>query len=362
MISSTRWILREKAARKLKKFELDEEQYQQINEKMQNQLEIVKEMESMDLEDLKEIESDNEENESENEEVMEDSDENGDGNDLDNEIEIDSEDEGIDVDAEVSENSQDRYALDTYDDEPSQSTLFSNVKGLTYHTSNSQDPYITLNSESDSDDEILPTDNLLLAAKTEDDISYLEVYVYERDEDNLYVHHDIMLPSFPLCLEWLDFIPTEKSTMVDIAESGPSKGNFVAIGTFDPQIEIWDLDLLDAPFPTVVLGQIPTKTLTNIKKKYGPARVSKKIQKERHVDAVMGISWNSSTRNLLATASADTTVKLWDLNSSSEAIMSYSHHTDKVQVNSYLIPGCRMEQGRSDSLTHWRLRSTSFRL
>lgn len=49
------------------------------------------------------------------------------------------------------------------------------------------------------------SDNLLLGCKTEDDVSYLEVYVYEEEEDNLYVHHDIMLPSFPLCLEWLDF-------------------------------------------------------------------------------------------------------------------------------------------------------------
>jgi periodic tryptophan protein 1 len=46
---------------------------------------------------------------------------------------------------------------------------------------------------------------MIVAARTEDDVSHLEVYVFEENEDNLYVHHDVMLPSFPLCVEWLDF-------------------------------------------------------------------------------------------------------------------------------------------------------------
>jgi hypothetical protein len=37
-----------------------------------------------------------------------------------------------------------------------------------------------------------------------------------------------------------------------------SIGNYVAIGTFDPQVEIWDLDIIDAVFPEVILGQIPS--------------------------------------------------------------------------------------------------------
>lgn len=94
------------------------------------------------------------------------------------------------------------------------------------------------------------TDNLLLAAKTEDEISHLEIYVYDESEEgegNLYVHHDIMLPAFPLCLEWLDFRVGRKSAM-----NGP--GNYVAVGTFDPEIEIWDLDTIDNMYPDVVLG------------------------------------------------------------------------------------------------------------
>ena len=37
---------------------------------------------------------------------------------------------------------------------------------------------------------------------------YIDILVYNEDEDSCYVHHDIILDSFPLCLEWLSFDPT----------------------------------------------------------------------------------------------------------------------------------------------------------
>ena len=44
---------------------------------------------------------------------------------------------------------------------------------------------------------------MLLAARTEDDVSHLEVWVYEEGgedgEANLYVHHDLLLPGAPPC-------------------------------------------------------------------------------------------------------------------------------------------------------------------
>jgi periodic tryptophan protein 1 len=112
------------------------------------------------------------------------------------------------------------------------------------------------------------------------------------------------------------------------------KGNFVAVGTFDPQVEIWDLDTLDTMFPHCILGQIPElgKTINSKKSKHGPARVAKRVQADRHVDAVMAIAWNPVQKNLIATGSADTTIKLWDMQNPEKALHSYSHHTDKVQA------------------------------
>ena len=66
--------------------------------------------------------------------------------------------------------------------------MFSNIRGLSYYQNSSDDPYIKLNEEEDEEEMneliIEETDNLILACKTEDDVSYLEVYVYEEEEDN----------------------------------------------------------------------------------------------------------------------------------------------------------------------------------
>lgn len=78
--------------------------------------------------------------------------------------------------------------------------MFGNIKSLVYHGKDEEDPYITLpaNEEEDEDREelqILGSDNMVLAARIEDEVAHLEVYVYEDGEDNLYVHHDVMLPA-----------------------------------------------------------------------------------------------------------------------------------------------------------------------
>ena len=234
---------------------------------------------------------------------------------------------------------------------------FSNIKGLTYYRNNDEDPFITL-KENDEDQEreeleVLPTDNLLVVAKTEDEISQLEIFVYEETEENLYAHHDLMLPSFPLCLEWLDFPPVSSPARRDPsgenANSDPMSqfGNFIAVGTLEPEIEIWSLDTVDAMYPDMVLGR-PDKTAAHVPVPLGTGKKKRKKTKARptstahHVDAVLGLSWNRTHRNLLASASADKTVKLWDLNrdptitgeggEGEGALRSFDVHTDKVQA------------------------------
>ena len=209
--------------------------------------------------------------------------------------------------------------------------MFGNVKSLAYHTSNEQDPYITMQENEDDDEDreelqILATDNMVLAAKVEDEVAHLEVYVYEDGADNLYVHHDIMLPAIPLCMEWLD-LPVGKTD-----RQKDARANFVAVGTFDPDIEIWDLDTVDCMYPNAILGQggIDDAAIGDVSgQKKKKRKNSKKANDDYHVDAVLSLAANRHHRNLLASSSADKTVKLWDLYTT-KCAKSYTHHTDKV--------------------------------
>eukprot|EP01116_Phalansterium_solitarium_P006581 TRINITY_DN1890_c0_g1_i1.p1 TRINITY_DN1890_c0_g1~~TRINITY_DN1890_c0_g1_i1.p1 ORF type:complete len:510 (-),score=166.20 TRINITY_DN1890_c0_g1_i1:318-1847(-) len=212
------------------------------------------------------------------------------------------------------------------------------VKGLMYYASNADDPYITLkdddaDAESDSDIDdytIRPSDALLVAVHTEDELSHLDVYVYEQQEANLYVHHDLLLPAFPLCLSWLDFHPSLPAG---------TPGNLVAVGTFLPGIELWDLDVVDTPEPLLVLGGINEQVGQpsapdgkKKKKKKGKRSNARPVYREgSHTDAVLGVSWNALNRSVLASGSADGTVKVWQL-PGGECVHTFSHHSSKVQA------------------------------
>ncbi|KAK3937126.1 WD40-repeat-containing domain protein [Diplogelasinospora grovesii] len=314
MITTTTWVPRGFAAPFPTKYNFDEEEFERIASLAKLQLDDAKG-------DLEEAEA---------EEVQEDKEEStGDKGTKSSKKKSSEPDEAddIDIDDDLKE-----YDLEHYDDEDDhtaeaqQMGMFGNVKSLAYYESNEQDPYITIKDDKDDEDEeredlqILATDNLLLAAKIEDELAHLEVYVYEDAADNLYVHHDIMLPAIPLCVEWLDFPVSKPGAAQD------SVANFVAIGTFDPDIEIWDLDTVDCMYPNAILGQGGNAADEKKKKK---KKKSKKANDEYHVDAVLSLAANRKHRNLLASASADKTVKLWDLNTA-KCAKSYSYHTDKV--------------------------------
>jgi periodic tryptophan protein 1 len=227
------------------------------------------------------------------------------------------------------------YDLEHYDDDAEDEAggdtmaMFGNIKNLVFHENDEEDPYITMAGGDETDDEereelqILATDNLVLAGRIEDEVAHLEVYVYEDEDDNLYVHHDIMLPAIPLAVEWLD-MPVGK-----VAQTANGKGNFVAIGTMDPDIEIWNLDVVDSMYPDAVLGQGAEDAANADKLKKKKKKKSKKANDEFHVDSVLSLAANRHHRNLLASSSADKTVKLWDLNTT-KCAKSYSYHTDKV--------------------------------
>ncbi|KAI0342698.1 transducin family protein/WD-40 repeat family protein [Trametopsis cervina] len=355
LISCVSWVKRGVAARHPEKYVLDD-----------SELERVSALARIELEDAKqELERAHKAAQgmgkgAEGEEA-DDADEDG-----DDEGWVDEDEKAIDEDVPMDEDSAlhkteagdelEEYDLENYDEDDSMPAMgpFSNIKGLTYYRNNDEDPYITMKGDPEDQDpereelEVYPSDNLLVVAKTEDEISQLEIYVYDDSEEDLYVHHDLMLPSFPLCLEWLDFPPVTSPSAKGSGDS-PAKqfGNYIAVGTMEPEIEIWSLDTVEAMYPDMVLGR-PDKTAAHIPTPLGTGKKKRRKMKQRqvsaayHVDAVLSLSWNKTHRNLLASASADRTVKLWDLNrdptisgegeEGQGALRSFSIHTDKVQA------------------------------
>jgi periodic tryptophan protein 1 len=232
---------------------------------------------------------------------------------------------------------------------------------------------------------IRPTDMLILAGRHEDDVSTLEVWLYEEasaetgGEANLYVHHDVLLPSFPLCAARVDLRGGGGGG--NGASSSSLRGNLVAVGTMEPGIDVWDLDVLDAVEPLVTLGgyvkprsaqaaaeeaaaaaaeaeedeedddgddggddaaAAARRSKAKKDKKRRKDKDRKRRQKEArrkpelregsHSDAVLAVAWNPAVRNALASGSADATVKLWDLAAGGVCTATLAHHRGKVQA------------------------------
>nr|POE58023.1 putative wd repeat-containing protein c17d11.16 [Quercus suber] len=335
MITATAWVPRGHAAAMPTKYVFDEDEYARISKLAKLELDDAK----ADLEDARQAMKENH-GDSDNAHKNSVADKAEDGEEDDDDSDEDDDDDEKVRNAEDDDDDLKEYDMEHYDDEPDipgeddedgdevQNSIFGNIKSLAYHTDNKDDPYITLpenGKDAEEDDEerdelqILPTDNMVLAARIEDEVAHLEAYVYEDEADNLYVHHDVMLPAIPLCVEWLGARPNTEA----------EQGNFAAVGTMDPDIELWDLDVVDCMYPTAILGQgsqaqSPADLLVKKKKKK-----NKKANDAHHVDSVLSLAANRQHRNLLASASADKTTKLWDLNTCTAA-HSYSHHTDKV--------------------------------
>ena len=116
----------------------------------------------------------------------------------------------------------------------------------------------------------------------------------------------------------------------------------MAIGTLNPWIEIWDLDLVDSLEPDFILG-----SQKKIKKKNTTA-TGKKHKINGHTKAVLDLSWNSLNKTVLASGSADKSIVLWDLQHLKQATR-IKNHTDKVQsVKFHPIEAFSLLSGSSD--------------
>lgn len=175
----------------------------------------------------------------------------------------------------------DEYNFESYDQEAGNNGLHLRSVAIVNPGENLEDE-----DDSDAEDEIIkPTDNLILVGHVQNDIASMEIYIYNEDEGSLYVHHDFLLPSPPLCIEWLSFDP-----------GSDKPGNISAVGCMDPVITLWDLDIQDSLEPICKLGS-----------------KNKNLPRIGHSDAVLDLSWNQCLPHILASGSVDQSVILWDL-------------------------------------------------
>lgn len=231
--------------------------------------------------------------------------------------------EDMDLEQEVIK----EYGLDNYDTE-SDNEEEENGKGFHFSSVDTafelNDPAFTAPYKDDMDarfdteslDDLILKDSdiLLLFAKVDEDddgLSRLELCVYEDAEDNLYVHHDILLGAYPLCLEWSNYLNGDANVARNLA----------IVGSITGVVEIWDLDIIDPTHPAARLGKA-----CNTKK----SRRSNVEDPNSHSDAVMSLAWNSAHRNILASGSADKKIKLWDV-SKETCQITLNYHKDKVQ-------------------------------
>lgn len=137
---------------------------------------------------------------------------------------------------EIKQAEREDLGLENYDEEPSE-PVFSTVE---YEPALKE---IDLNSD-DEAFTVKPTDAFIAVGVQKGNFSEIQVYLYEEDISNLFVHQNFLLASYPLCLQWLPYHPLHTEV----------PGNCLIVGSFLPEIEIWDLDLLDPVEPLATLG------------------------------------------------------------------------------------------------------------
>lgn len=235
----------------------------------------------------------------------------------------------------------DEFNFDAYDKEQSEMALkMSDVVEVT------EDDRIGDSEEgSDAEDDLITaTDNLVLVGRVESDCSSLEVYIYNESENSLYVHHDFVLPFHLLCVEPFSFDPGSQQP-----------GNLCAIGGMEPIIHIYDLDIHQPLEPIMELGK--------------KASNKKKIKRVGHRDAVLDLSWNSNYQHIMASASVDQTVILWDLENAtpSTVLKDFAEKVQSLEFNAsepeYLLTGssdntiklfdCRQSDNEGSQYKQW---------
>lgn len=200
-------------------------------------------------------------------------------------------------------------------------------------------------NDSDAEDDIIkPSDNLVLVGRVEADCSSLEVFIYNEAENSLYVHHDFVLPFHLLCVEPFSYDPGSQQP-----------GNLCAIGGMEPIIHVYDLDIHSPLEPIMELGKKASK--------------KKNTKRVGHKNAVLDLAWNSNFQHIMASASVDQTVILWDLENAtpSTVLKDFAEKVQSIEFNAseaeYLLTGssdntiklfdCRQSDNESTNYKKW---------
>jgi len=212
------------------------------------------------------------------------------------------------------------FSMDGYSDEEDKAENFASFSSL-YLPAPEENKYKVDEDESEYEEEalnLLDDDNLLICSNYTKDYSRLLVKVYNHNTKDFYVHHQLDIDnSTPLCLEWMSFdVPYDM-------EGNLKPGSFVAVGTLESTIQIWDLSTVNAVEPDLVFGK-PRK----------PGSFNGTYVKDAHKDAVLDLSWNKLRNKNLASASADETVAIWDVERAA-ILRRYRMHEEKVQTLTY---------------------------
>jgi len=212
--------------------------------------------------------------------------------------------------------------MDNYDNEENDGGMqFFSVLNTDGQLARERDPYLNGDPDSESDKsedfyEIKDEDNVFVAVSCEEDNCLMEMYVYDDEEVNMYVHHEVMLDAYPLCVEWL-------SSCADQGE-----GNFGVVGSIDHSIQIWDLNDLDPMEPCLTVGPKEKAAKGTKKKKNRPSQSA--APGKAHEGPVLCLHGSAFNRSVLASGSADETLKVWDI-ADNKCVHKYTHHSSKVQ-------------------------------
>ncbi|CAN1273880.1 Uncharacterized WD repeat-containing protein C17D11.16, partial [Linum perenne] len=174
-----------------------------------------------------------------------------------------------------------------------------------------------VDSEEEEDLAIKANDAVIVCARNEDELSHLEVWICEVSDDgdlNMYIHHQVNLSAFPLCVAWLD-CPLK----------GGEKGNFIAVGSMEPAIEIWDLDIINEVQPSAVLGGVAKLLVQAVAWNHHEAQILLSGSFDRSV--IMKDGRNPTSRGIRWSVAADVESLAWDPHSSHSFVVSLEDGT-----------------------------------